>query len=198
MLHWAYDSDLHPYPCDPQKARDLLAEAGYSTANGRRLHLVIKTSTEETSRLIAVILQQQLYEVGVDLEIRTFEFATFYADVVKGAFQIYILRWVGGSNQDPEIFEYIFDSQSFAPRRANRSYYSNPQVDAWIEQARTELDQSKRKELYAKIQEQVLNDLPSLNLFSLDNVIVHTSRLRNVHTDPAGNYDFLRDAEIVQ
>jgi peptide/nickel transport system substrate-binding protein len=134
----------------------------------------------------------------VDLEIRTFEFATFYADVVKGAFQIYILRWVGGSNQDPEIFEYIFDSQSFAPRRANRSYYSNPQVDAWIEQARTELDQSKRKELYAKIQEQVLSDLPSLNLFSLDNVMVHTSRLRNVHADPMGNYDFLRDAEIAQ
>jgi peptide/nickel transport system substrate-binding protein len=198
MLHWAYDSNLHSYPHDPQKARDLLAEAGYSGTNDRRLHLIIKTSTEETSRLIAVILQQQLHEVGVDLEIRTFEFATFYADVVKGAFQIYILRWVGGSNQDPEIFEYIFDSQSFAPRRANRSYYSNPQVDAWIEQARTELDQSKRKELYAKIQEQVLNDLPSLNLFSLDNVIVHTSRLRNVHTDPAGNYDFLRDAEIVQ
>jgi peptide/nickel transport system substrate-binding protein len=196
MLHWAYDSNLHPYPHDPQKARDLLAQAGYSNASGRRLHLVIKTSTEETSRLIAVILQQQLHEVGVDLEIRTFEFATFYADVVKGAFQIYILRWVGGSNQDPEIFEYIFDSQSFAPRRANRSYYSNPQVDAWIEEARTELDQSKRKELYARIQEQVLNDLPSLNLFSLDNVIVHTSRLRNVHADPMGNYDFLRDAEI--
>ena len=195
--HWAYDSNLRPYPHDPQKARDLLAQAGYSD-NGQRLHLVMKTSTEETSRLVAVILQQQLHEVGIDLEVRTFEFATFYSDVVKGAFQIYTLRWVGGANQDPEIFEYIFDSKSFAPRRANRSYYSNPQVDAWIEQARTELDQEKRKQLYAKIQEQVLRDLPSLNLFSLDNVIVHTARLHNVHSDPAGNYDFLRDAAIAQ
>ena len=196
MQHWAYDDKLHPYPHDPERARELLAQAGYSDAGGHRLHLTMKTSTEETSRLIAVILQQQLREVGVDLEIRTFEFATFYADVVKGAFQIYTLRWVGGSNQDPEIFEYIYDSKSFAPRRANRSYYSDPQVDAWIEQARTELDQEKRKQLYAKIQEQVLHDLPTLNLFSLDNVIVHTTRLHNVPSDPAGNYDFLRNAEI--
>ena len=92
----------------------------------------------------------------------------------------------------------IFDSKSFAPRRANRSYYSNPQVDSWIEQARTELDQQKRKEIYAKIQQQVLRDLPSLNLWALDNVIVHTKRVRNVQPQPAGNYDFLREAEIVQ
>ena len=193
--HWAYDTNLQPYPHDPQKARDLLAQAGYP-AGGRRLHLVMKTSTEETSRLLAVILQQQLHQVGIDMDVHTFEFATFYSDVVKGAFQIYTLRWVGGSNQDPEIFEYILDSKSFAPRRANRSYYSNPQVDAWIEQARTELDQQKRKQIYAKIQEQVWKDLPSINLWSLDNVIVHTARVRNIHADVAGNYDFLRVAEI--
>ncbi|MBV9074847.1 MAG: ABC transporter substrate-binding protein [Acidobacteria bacterium] len=196
--HWAYDAELRPYPHDPQRARELLAEAGYSTAPGHRIHLVMKTSTEEASRLIAVILQQQFREVGVDLEIRTFEFATFYSDVVRGAYQMYTLRWVGGSNQDPEIFEYIFDSKSFAPRRANRSYYSNPQVDVWIEQARSELDQNRRKELYARIQQQVLRDLPSLNLFSLDNVIVHTRRVRNVSNDLTGNFDFLRQAEITQ
>jgi peptide/nickel transport system substrate-binding protein len=194
--HWAYDSNLRPYPHDPQTARDLLAQAGYSRT-GKRLHLTIKISTiEENSRLLAITLQQQLHEVGVDLDIRSFEFATFYADVVKGAFQIYTLRWVGGSNQDPEIFEYTLDSKSFAPRRANRSYYSNPQVDAWIEEARTELDQQKRKEIYGRIQEQVLKDLPSINLWSLDNLIVHTSRVRNVHPEAAGNYDFLRVAEI--
>jgi peptide/nickel transport system substrate-binding protein len=198
QVHWAYDSTLSPYQRGVPKAKELLKEAGYSTEAGKRLHLVMKTSTEETSRLLAVILQQQLHDVGIDLEVRTFEFATFYADVVKGAFQIYTLRWVGGANQDPEIFEYILDSKSFAPRRANRSYYSNPQVDAWIEQARVELDQGKRKEIYAKIQQQVLHDLPSLNLWSLDNVVVHTARVKNLHPDPAGNYDFLREAEVAE
>ena len=196
--HWAYDSNLRPYPHDPQKAKELLKQAGYSPDPGKRLHLIMKTSTEETSRLLAVILQQQLHEVGIDLELRTFEFATFYSDVVKGAFQIYTLRWVGGANQDPEIFEYIYDSKSFAPRRANRSYYSNPQIDALIEQGRSELDEHKRKQIYAKIQQQTLQDLPTLNLWYFDNVIVHTARVKNVHPDPAGNYDFLREAEIVQ
>ena len=111
---------------------------------------------------------------------------------------MYTLRWVGGANQDPEIFEYILDSKSFAPRRANRSYYSNPQVDAWIEQARIELNQEKRKEIYARIQQQVLRDLPSLNLWSLDNVVVHTARVKNLSPDPAGNYDFLREVEIAE
>lgn len=196
--HWAYDANLRPYPHDPEKARELLREAGYSGESGKRLHLIIKTSTDETNRSLAAILQQQLHDIGVDLEIRTYEFATFYADVVSGAFQVYTLRWVGGANQDPEIFEYIFDTKSFAPRRANRSYYSNPRVDAWIEHARDELDQEKRKQIYAKIQEQVLEDLPSLNLWSLDNVIVHTTRVGNIHADPVGNYDFLRTAQIVQ
>ena len=196
--HWAYDTNLRPYPHDPQKARELLKQAGYSDEPGKRLHLTMKTSTEETSRLLAVIVQQQLHEVGIDLELRTFEFATFYADVVKGAFQIYTLRWVGGANQDPEVFEYIYDTESFAPRRANRSYYSNPQVDALIKQGRSELDENKRKQIYAQIQAQTLRDLPTLNLWYFDNVIVHTARVKNIHPDPAGNYDFLREAEIVQ
>ena len=196
--HWAYDSNLRPYPHDPQKARELLDAAGYPMKNGSRLNLVMKTSTQETSRTLAVILQQQLHEVGINLELRTFEFATFYSDVVNGAYQIYTLRWVGGSNQDPEIFEYIFDTQSFAPKRANRSYYSNPKVDAWIEDGRNELNQEKRKIIYDDIQQQALHDLPTLNLWYLDNVVVHTARVENLVIDPAGNYDFLRTARIVE
>lgn len=196
--HWAYDSNLHPYLHDPQKARELLDAAGYPMKNGSRLKLVMKTSTQETSRTLAVILQQQLHEVGINLELRTFEFATFYSDVVNGAYQIYTLRWVGGSNQDPEIFEYIFDSQSFAPKRANRSYYSNSKVDGWIEDGRNELNQEKRKIIYDDIQQQTLHDLPTLNLWYLDNVVVHTARVENLVIDPAGNYDFLRTAKIVE
>jgi peptide/nickel transport system substrate-binding protein len=159
---------------------------------------VMKTSTEETSRLLAVIVQQQWRAVGIDLELRSFEFGTFYSDIVRGAFQVYTLRWVGGANQDPEIFEYVFDSQSFAPKRANRSYYSNPQVDAWIEQGRNVLDQDQRKTIYAKIQQQLLHDVPYIDLWYFDNVLVHTTRVHGLQVDPSGNYDFLRTAEIVQ
>ncbi len=75
----------------------------------------MKTSTDETTRLMAAVLQQQLRAAGIALEIRSAEFGTFYADVTKGAFQIYALRWIG-SNEDPDIFRYAYGSGSFPPK----------------------------------------------------------------------------------
>ena len=196
--HWAYNDSVRHYDHDPLRARQLLDQAGYKPgADGIRFHLTMKTSTEESTRLLAAVLQQQLREVGVALDIRTFEFATFYSDVVKGAFQLYSLRWIGG-NEDPDIFEHVFHSASFPPRRANRSYYSNPQVDALIEQARREIDQTKRKGIYGGIQQIVAEDLPYVNLWYLDNVLVHTPRVRNLQLSPRGDYEFLKTAELAQ
>jgi len=156
----------------------------------------MKTSnTDETTRLLAAVLQQQLRAVGIELDIRTMEFAAFYSDVTKGAFQIYSLRWIGG-NQDPDIFEAVFASSSFPPRRANRGYYSNPRIDALVAQGRRELDQNKRKEIYAEMQRILARDLPYINLWYLDNVLVHTRRVHNLHLSPSGDYDFLTSATL--
>ena len=73
------------YNHDPERARQLLEQAGYPAVNGVRFHLTMKASTEESTRLMAAVLQQQLREVGIALDIRTFEFATFFADVTHGA-----------------------------------------------------------------------------------------------------------------
>jgi peptide/nickel transport system substrate-binding protein len=134
--------------------------------------------------------------VGIALDIRTFEFATFFADVTKGAYQVHSLRWVGASNLDPDIFEHIFDSASFAPKRANRTFYSNPRVDQLIREARSTVDQQKRKSLYDEVQRILAEDLPYINLWYLDNVLVHTNRVRGIEMSPSGNYDFLRTAEL--
>ncbi len=155
----------------------------------------MKTSTEESTRLLAAVLQQQLREVGIALDIRSFEFATFYSDITKGAYQLHSLRWVGG-NLDPDIFEYVFATKSFAPKRANRTFYSNPKVDELIEKSHATLDQQQRKLLFDQIQQIVAQDLPYINLWYYDNVIVHTKRVRGIELNPAGNYDFLRTAEI--
>jgi peptide/nickel transport system substrate-binding protein len=195
--HWAYDAGVKEYPHDAAKARALLDEAGYPAgADGVRFHLVMKTSTDESTRLLCAVLQQQLRQVGVALDIRSYEFATFYADVVKGAFQLYSLRWVGGSNQDPDVFENVFGTESFAPKRANRGYYSNPVVDRLIAQGRRSVNKPERAAVYAKIQEILNDELPYVHLWWADNVLVHTRRLENVHLSPAGNYEFLRDATL--
>jgi peptide/nickel transport system substrate-binding protein len=196
--HWAYSSDVAHYSYEPAKANAMLDAAGYPRgADGVRFHLTMKTSTEESTRLLAAVLQQQLRQVGIAVDIRSFEFATFYADVVKGAFQLYSLRWVGG-NEDPDIFYYAFHSSSFPPKHANRSYYVNPEMDRLIEAGRSTVDQEKRKQIYAQIQQILARDLPYIDLWYFDNVIVHSARVRNLQVNAAGNYDFLTTVHLAQ
>jgi peptide/nickel transport system substrate-binding protein len=194
---WAYDPRVAKYLYDPAKARQLLDDAGYSEKDGIRFHLVMKTSTEEASRAMASVFQQQLRDIGIALDIRSFEFATFFSDITHGEFQIYSLRWIGG-NEDPDIFEYAFDSARIIPNGANRQYYSNPRVDALIAKASTELDQNARKQDYAEIQQILAEDLPYINLWYFDNVMVYSKRVRGLEMNPSGNYDFLRTAELAK
>jgi peptide/nickel transport system substrate-binding protein len=193
---WAYNADVPQYDHNPDRARQLLEQAGYPAVNGVRFHLTMKTSTDESPRLVAAVLQQQLREVGIVLDIRTFEFATFLSDVIRGAYNVHTLRWVGG-NEDPDIFEYVFHSARFSPNGGNRTYYANPRVDALIDQARREVDQNARKQIYAEIQRILADDLPYINLWYFDNVMVHTKRVQGLTLNPAGNYDFLKTAQLV-
>lgn len=192
---WAYSDNVPKYPHDPERARQLLNAAGYRAVDGVRFHITMKTSTEESTRLMAAVLQQQLREVGIALDIRTYEFATFFADVTSGAFQFYSLRWIGG-NEDPDIFDYAFHSSQFAPKGANRGFYSNPELDAAIDAASSLQDQKARTQLYAKVQSILATDLPYLNLWYFDNVVVHSRRVRGLTLNPSGNYDFLRTVEL--
>lgn len=196
VQHWAYDATLPKFEHDPARANKILDDAGYKRTNGTRFRLTMKTSTEETTRLLAAVLQQQWREVGVQLDIRTFEFGTFYSDVVKGAFQVYSLRWIGG-NEDPDIFEHVFHSASFPPKRANRSYYVNKEVDELIDAGRKELDREKRRAIYVRLQQIISKELPYVHLWYLNNVLIHNKRVKNVKVPISGSYDFLRTAELV-
>ncbi|PYV65384.1 MAG: ABC transporter substrate-binding protein, partial [Acidobacteria bacterium] len=192
---WAYFGGVRQYSFDPVEARKLLDAAGLTEKNGIRFHLTMKTSTEESSRAMAAVFQQQLRDVGIALDIRSFEAATFLADITHGEFQMYSLRWLG-SNEDPDFFEYAFHSARIIPNGANRQYYSNPRVDALIDKARQEIDQSARKRDYAEVQRILANDLPYIDLWYFDNVMVHSKRVSNLELNPSGNYDFLKTAEL--
>ena len=194
--HWAWTGDVEDYSFDPSKANSILGQAGYKRGkDGIRFHLTIKTSTDETTRTLAVVIQQQLREVGIALDVRTFEFATFYADITKGAFQMYTLRWIGG-NENPDIFRYAYATASEPPHGANRGYYSDPTVDALIAKAALTSSQTDRAAIYRQIQQILAIDLPSINLWYLDTVIVHNRRLTNIKLSSSGDFDFLRDATL--
>jgi peptide/nickel transport system substrate-binding protein len=189
--HWAFDADVQQYNFDPGLAEKMLDAAGYPRGkDGVRLRLTLKTSTDEFVRLTSEAIADQWKRVGVELQLRPLEFATFYADVSRGSFQIYSLRWVGGNN-DPDLFESVFSSHKMPPVGSNRGHYRNPELDILLDQSRVEMDQGRRKAILARVQEIVAVDEPYINLWYVDNVCVHRDRLAGIALSPGGDYDFL-------
>ncbi len=195
---WAWTGDVARYDYDPARAEQLLDEAGYRPgANGIRLHISMKTSTDERARLLGAVFQQQLAHVGIALDLRSNEFATFYYDVARGAFQMYSLYWIGG-NEQPDIFSYVFSSARIPPKGANRGRYINPQVDALLDDASQSPDMNRRRADYVQVQQILARELPAVNLWYIDTLVVHNRRLTHIAPSPSGSYTFLETAEIAQ
>jgi peptide/nickel transport system substrate-binding protein len=151
----------------------------------------MKTSTDETTRLLAEILQSQLREVGIQLTLRSSEFGTFYSDVTSGRFEMYALRWIG-SNEDPDIFRYALGSDRFPPKGGNRGHYSNARVDALLAAAAKTTDESVRKTDFLEVQKILAQELPAIPLWYPNNEVVHSARVRGIVPRADGSFDFLR------
>jgi peptide/nickel transport system substrate-binding protein len=193
--HWAFNGDGLRFDFDPARAGRLLDEAGHPRAGeGIRFHLAMKTSNDEGTRLLAAVLQQQLAVAGIAIDLRSFEYATFYSDVTRGAFQMYSLRWIG--IEQPDIFSYAFSTARFSPKGANRSHYSNVRLDALLDDAAQSEDTARRRADYAEAQQILDRDLPAINLWYRDTVVVHNRRLTHVVPSPSGSYTFLETAEL--
>jgi peptide/nickel transport system substrate-binding protein len=194
---WAYDPGIKHFGYDPKQAEQLLDLAGFprsSAQNGMRLKVTMKTSTEESTRLLGAALQEQWRAVGVDLELKPMEIATLFSDLTRGSFQLSTLKWIG-VNSDPEFFEFVFSSKRIPPLGANRGRYRNAALDALLDQARNETDREKRRKFFSEIQKMVAEDAPYMSLWYQDNISVHRERITNVQLSPTGDYDFLRYVE---
>ncbi|MFP5277691.1 MAG: ABC transporter substrate-binding protein [Acidobacteriota bacterium] len=196
--HWAYTGDVPHYDYDPTRANQLLDQAGFPRqAGGIRFHLTMKTSTDEGTRVLAAVFQQQLARVGIALDLRSYEFATFYSDIVRGAFQMYSLRWIGG-NEEPDIFSYVFSTSRFPPKGGNRGHYSNARLDALLDDAAATSDMDRRRADYVEAQKILARDLPAINLWYQDTVIVHNRRVTDITPGPSGSFTFLDTARLAE
>jgi peptide/nickel transport system substrate-binding protein len=194
---WAYDPDAKQYPYDPASANRLLDAAGFPRGpDGVRFRITLKTSTEESARLLGEALANQWQRVGLALDLRSLEPGTFYADITRGSFQLYTLRWTGYTNDDPDIFDYVLNSKRMPPLGANRGHYHNPQIDKLLDEQRAEMDPRKRKLLLWKIQELVARDEPYIDLWYLDDTCVYRARVSAVRLSPGGDYNFLDRIEL--
>jgi len=192
---WAFDEHVFQFTYDPAKARALLDEAGYRDPDGDgpepRLRLSLKVSTNEFIRLQAAVIQQDLKKVGIDLDVRSYEFATLYADVLKGNFQLFTLQWVGVS--DPDMLRRVFHSKQMPPNGFNRGYYENREVDRLIEAAMAATADDERRRLYGDAQRAIAADAPYISLWYKTNVAVSRRQIEGVKLTPSAEFTFLRD-----
>jgi peptide/nickel transport system substrate-binding protein len=192
---WYSEPDVFRFTYDPAHARRLLDEAGYRDPDGDgprpRLTLSLKTSTAEAYRLQAAVIQHDLRQAGIALDVRSHEFATLYADVLRGNFQLYTLQWVGVS--DPDMLRRVFHSQQVPPAGFNRGYYRNADVDRLIDAATVAGDEAERRRLYADAQKRIAADAPYVGLWHKTNVAVHQPTIDGVRLSPIADFTFLKD-----
>jgi ABC-type transport system substrate-binding protein len=193
--NWAYDGNVTTYSYDPQKARQLLEQAGFTAASDgmRGLRFEYKT-TPEGARL-GEVFQAMLQRVGIELTIRTLEFATYYADIQAGNFDLTSLQWVGIN--DPNSYYMVFDSKKTPPHGENRGYYSNPTMDSLLEAGMTTVGPGARKKIYAQVQQLAAEELPYVSLWWVDNVAVMNRRLVGFDAYPNGSLRALATLTLI-
>ena len=198
-MSWAYTGDMFTFTHDVAKAKALLDEAGYPDPDGDgpavRLRVTLKTSTTEAYRVQAAALQQQFAEAGIGLDIRSYEFATLFSDIVRGNVQLYTLIFTGGSVADPDILRRVFHSSQVPPGGFNRAHYANAEVDRLIDHASASLSEAERKQDYAAAQRLIAADAPIVPLWARSNVAVAQANLTGVALSAIGDFDFLRNVE---
>lgn len=172
--HWARNNQLEPIRFDPAESRALLDAAGHPDPDGAgpepRFELTFKTSTDETYLLQAQIIQAMLAEVGIGIQIRSYEFATFYNDIKQGNFQLFSLVWTGAV--DPDMYSLTLHSKRVPPDGANRGRYRNPEFDRLVEEGARRALPAERLPFYLRAQEILVEELPYLSLYIKTNVAV--------------------------
>ncbi|MDH5638414.1 MAG: ABC transporter substrate-binding protein, partial [Nitrospinota bacterium] len=186
---------LPSYEHDPAKAMAMLDKAGYKDPDGDgpqlRFTLHFSTSQNETRKRLAEVYQWQLAQVGVGMDIRSYEWGTFYGHILKGNFQVYSLTWVGIS--DPDIMHYVFHSSMAPPGGANRGRYENHEVDKLTEQGKATFGQ-ERVEIYRRVQRILAEEVPYISLWHSVNVAVTLTRLKGFALEPDESLDSLKTA----
>jgi len=184
---------LKPRPYDPEKAKALLAKAGWRDTDGdgifdkdgTPLSFTILTNNGNKQRAdAATIMQHRLKKIGIEVKIRLVEWSAFIENFInKRQFDAVILGW--SLSPDPDQFT-IWHSSQTGPRQFNFLSYSNAKVDAALETARRTFDRQQRKIQYDIMQEEIYKDVPMVFLFAPYSLPVMHKRIHGVKPAPAG------------
>jgi peptide/nickel transport system substrate-binding protein len=197
---WVYNPRVKRYPYDPERARSLLAQAGWKDTDGdgildkegRPFRFTILTNQgNEQRKMTAEIIQKRLSQIGIQVDIRIAEWASFINYFIKNRrFETVILGWTTG--QDPDLYD-IWHSSKTLPDEFNFISYRNPQVDKLMVQGRHTFDRRVRKACYDRIQEILAEECPYIFLYVPYSLSVIHARFKGIQPAPAGiSYNFIR------
>lgn len=160
-VDWAYNPDLKSYSYDPDRARELLAEAGYGEANPLSFTLMAYTvprGYNPAGDRLATAIQEYWAAIGVNAEIQTEEWTQYRADRRANLFQCSLSGWMG-DNGDPDNFLYSLLAGPSAGG-GNTSFYQNDEVDRLLTEAQRVSDQEERKAFYQQAEQIIVDDAP--------------------------------------
>ncbi len=197
-LHWAYEPAVARLSYNPVEAKRLLDMAGFPDPDGDgplpRFKLSYKTTNLDLRKRIAEALKEQLGRVGIELEVRTYEWGTFFADIKQGNFHLHSLEWVGII--DPDIYYNLFHSSSVPPNGNNRGRYRNRELDELLEQGRQAMTLEERRRIYSRVQKVLAVELPQIPLWWWKNVVVMKPNIRGFVPYPDGDLTSLRQVSL--
>jgi peptide/nickel transport system substrate-binding protein len=181
-MPWNANDQVEPYEYNPEKALELFEEAGITKGtdgklyhNGEPLTIEIQTYTKRAAlQPSAEIIASQLEDIGITSTVTILESAALTENAVSGNYDFSFAAWSTAPTGDPDYFlsSHYLSTGNYA---SNWLRYSNPQVDEWILEARTEPDEKKRAELYDKIQAQVQEDAAILPVFYANEIYALSS-----------------------
>jgi ABC-type transport system substrate-binding protein len=190
-VDWAFNPDLKSYPYDPDKARELLATAGYDESNPLSFTFMAYTIPRGYNPVgdrLATAIQEYWSEVGVEANIQTAEWTQYRADRSAGKFQAALGGWQG-DNGDPDNFLFALLAGE-SKGAGNVSFYENPEVDDLLAQAQVESDQEKRKEIYYQAEQLIVDDAPCVFLGYQKHQVVTRANITDFQLQPTYIYYF--------
>lgn len=179
-----YNEEVKGYSYDKDKASKLLEEAGYPQGKGLDLTLVI--SNDELQRSIAIALQEQLKETGINIKIEQLLQASLNTKQQDGEFEFSRGNW-GADYFDPENFMALFYSKNIIPNGPNKPGYSNPKVDSLYEKSIKITDIEERKKIYNEMERIVIDDAAWVFLYYNQRVYLLQKNVTGFYLDGLNN-----------
>jgi peptide/nickel transport system substrate-binding protein len=182
---WGADSGLKPYPYDPERARKLLAEAGYASGFATTLWVPESGSGMQSPVAMATIIQSNLKAVGVNASVQTFEWGAYLARLRSKEQELFALSWMAG-NEDPDMVMFpLLHSSQWTPDGPNRALYKNAAFDELLHQARVTTDQARRAQLYREAQRILVEDPPWIFVDHEIQTAAHVRRVQGFKLHPS-------------